>query len=180
LVLLLAFGGALAVVVLTIMGPWIYTVGGKHRWLPVWEGVGEAQGPGGAYKLYVWFSPSRSGQRILAETAVQGYSTLCTPSGQRFNLKVYGAAPGHLWLDMPDGHAFGLEAFRRPVSLGTGGSVAPPRLHFSGHWQGPDLVMTDQGSLAHAFKPDGTLNTSRSGTRRSAGFRSPSPSSTGA
>jgi hypothetical protein len=33
-----------------------------------------------------------------------------------------------------------------------------PSLSFSGAWVGPDLVMADDGSLAHAFRPDGSLN----------------------
>jgi hypothetical protein len=159
LVLLLVFCLAVAVAVDSIIGPWIYTVGGRHRWLPVWEGVGEAHGPGGTYRLYVWFAPANAGQRILPEAAVAGYSTLCTPRGERFNLKLAGGASGRMWLNMADGQAFGLRVFRR-VAFGdfTGrGPIDNPRLQFSGHWQGPDLVMDDGGSFAHAFAPDGTL-----------------------
>lgn len=36
-----------------IMGPWILTVGGRQRYLPIWEGVGDAEGPGGTYRLYI-------------------------------------------------------------------------------------------------------------------------------
>jgi hypothetical protein len=158
LILLLVGGLAVAVGVASIIGPWIYTVGGGHRWLPVWEGVGDAPGPGGTYRLYVWFAPANSGQRILPETAVAGYSTLCTPRGEHFNLKLYGGAPGRAWLAMEDGHPFNLDIFRRRASLGTSGMVAPPRLQFEGRWQGPNLVMTDKGGFAHAFNPDGTLN----------------------
>lgn len=159
LVLLLGFGLVVAAIVVTIMGPWILTVGGRHRLLPVWEGVGDAQGPGGTYRLYVWFSPSRAYQRILPEAAVQGYSVLCTPRGERFNLKLYGGAPGRLWLKMDEGHEFNMRVFRRSrLSLSTNSTVAPPRLQFAGHWRGSDLVMDDQGSFSHAFNPDGTLN----------------------
>lgn len=158
LVLALVFLVGLAVVE-TIMGPWILTVGGRQRLLPVWEGVGDAQGPGGTYRLYIWFVPAPAGERIEPMAAVQGYSVLCTPRGERFNLKLYGWAPGHLWRKMDEGHAFYLQAFRRPrFALSTNSMVAPPRLQFAGHWRGADLVMDDQGSFRDAFNADGALN----------------------
>jgi hypothetical protein len=59
---------------------------------------------------------------------------------------------------MEDGHQFALNAYRRPIGGGlTGNMVAPPRLQFEGRWRGPDLVMSDEGSFAHAFNPDGTV-----------------------
>lgn len=156
LLLLLVLGLAGAMVVETIIGPWIYTVGGRHRYLPVWQGVGDARGPGGTYRLYIWFSPRNQAQHILPEASVQGYSTLCTPRGERLNLKLYGGAPGRHWLTLPEGQRFGINIFRR-VAFGLNGPVAPPRLEFEGHWQGPNLVMTDKGGFAHAFNPDGTV-----------------------
>jgi hypothetical protein len=160
LVLLLAGGLALAVLVLSIIGPWIYTAGGRTRLLPLWEGVGHAEGPGGTYTLYIWFSPSNSGSRILPSTAVAGYSQLCTPRGERLALKLRGGASDRVWWTMPDGHEFALRVWRRPIGGGLiGGAVAPPRLQFEGRWQGPDLVMSDEGGFAHAFHPDGTVIT---------------------
>jgi hypothetical protein len=158
LVLLLVGGLAVAVLVESIIGPWIYTVGGRTRLLPLWEGVGQAQGPGGTYTLHIWFSPSNSGSRILPSTAVQGYSSLCTPSGQRLALKLRGGARGRAWWTMEDGHEFALRLYRRPPGGGiVGAMIAPPRLQFEGRWQGPDLVMSDGGGFAHAFHPDGSV-----------------------
>jgi len=160
LVLLLVGGLAMAVLVLSIIGPWIYTVGGRTRLLPLWEGVGQAEGPGGTYTLFIWFSPSNSGSRILPTTAVLGYSTLCNPRGERLNLKLRGGARGRAWWTMEDGHEFALRLYRRPPFGGVaGGMVAPPRLTFEGRWQGPDLVMSDLGGFAHAFRPDGSVIT---------------------
>ena len=159
LVLLLVGGLAMGVLVLSIIGPWIYTVGGRTRLLPLWEGVGQAEGPGGTYTLFIWFSPAPYGSRILPNTAVQGYSTLCTPRGERLNLKLYGGAPGRAWFRMEDGHPFGLRLFRRRPAISTSSMIAPPRLQFTGRWQGPDLVMDDEGSFAHAFTPDGSVIT---------------------
>jgi hypothetical protein len=158
LALLAVFGLALWIAAETIMGPWIYTVGGRHRWLPMWEGVGDAQGPGGLYRLYVWFAPSPAGQRIIAETAVRGGATLCTPRGERINLRLRGGAQGHQWLNL-DG-PFSLEVWRRRAfgNLTSNTTVGPPEVHFDGRWEGPNLVMTDTGGFAHAFNPDGTVN----------------------
>jgi hypothetical protein len=59
---------------------------------------------------------------------------------------------------MEDGHEFAVRVFRRPPGAGfVGNKVAPPRLNFEGRWQGPDLVMSDGGSFAHAFGPDGSV-----------------------
>ncbi len=158
LVLLLVFGLAMVVVVDTIIGPWIYTVGGRQRWLPMWEGVGDAPGPGGTYRLYVWFAPSKAGQRIIAETAVRGSATLCTPRGERINLKLRGGVSGRQWLHLEG--PFSFEVWRRRPfgQITSATTVGPPRLHFDGRWDGPNLVMTDTGGFSHAFNPDGTVN----------------------
>ena len=142
----------------SVMGPWVYTVGGRHRWLPIWEGVGDVAGPGGTYRLYVWFAPWRSRTRYRPEAAVEGYSTLCTPRGERFNLTLRGGAPSRPWLHMDD-QPFHFRVWRRPPGGGvTADLVGPPRLEFAGRWQGPNLVMDDQGSVGRAFNPDATLN----------------------
>lgn len=87
---------------------------------------------------------------------------LCTPRGERFSLKLYGGAPGHLWRRMEDGHEFNLRLFRRVrLALSTNSMVADPRLQLSGHWRGPSLVMDDEGSFARKFNSDGTLNSER-------------------
>lgn len=165
LLLLLLFVIGLAAVE-TVMGPWILTVGGRQRFLPVWEGVGDAHGPGGIYRLYLWFAPSPPGERIVGEAAVAGYSVLCTPRGERFNLKLYGWSPGHIWRRMDEGKEFYLSAFRKPPgALSTNAMVTPPRLQFVGRWRGPNLVMDDQGSFAQAFDPNGALKPNAGGPR---------------
>jgi hypothetical protein len=170
LIILLILGLFGAAVIEIIMGPWILTVGGRQRLLPLWEGFGDAQGPGGTYRLYLWFAPATSGQRAMPEASVQGYSVLCTPRGERFNLKLYGGAPGHIWLRMNDGHDFNLRLFRRPpFAVSINSMIAPPRLQFFGHWRGTDLVMNDQGSFAQAFNFDGTLNLKGRPSGRTAG-----------
>jgi hypothetical protein len=39
------------------------------------------------------------------------------------------------------------------------GHYLAPKLQLFGKWDNPNLVMDDQGSLSHAFEPDGSLYT---------------------
>lgn len=152
--------GALVFVVAVewLFAPWIYLVGGRHRLLPIWQGVGEAQGPAGGYKLYLWFFPVPSRSRVLPSVTVNGWGRLCTARGEGYRVVVWGSAPGPIWRSM-DGHAFRLAAYNRPPVWTTAShSQWRPSLTFAGRWVGPNLVMTDNGSLSRAFLPDGRLN----------------------
>jgi len=51
--------------VAAVTNPWIFTVGGHFRLLPEWTGSGVVEGPGGTYRIFVSFIPSRGGSRIL-------------------------------------------------------------------------------------------------------------------
>ena len=160
--LLLVLGPLIVAAIDLIFAPWIYSVGGRTRLLPVWAGVGVAQTPVGPYTIHVWFSPTPSGSHILPSASIQGSAYVCTPSGKRYNLKVTGGASGRIWNDM-DGHAFHLSAHHRPVFSGVTGDYRP-RLNFSGKWDGADLKMNDEGSIAQAFLPDGNLSPGASGS----------------
>jgi len=147
-----------------IFAPWIYTVGGRHRLLPVWAGVGVAQTQSGPYTIHVWFSPGPAGSRVLPSASVRGSAYVCTPTGKRYNLRVTGGAYGRIWKDM-DGHAFSFSAYNHPAFASLTGDRRP-QLVFSGQWVGPDLKMTDEGSITPAFLADGSLS-SRPGPSRS-------------
>jgi hypothetical protein len=158
LVVLLVGGTLFVVAVDWVFAPWIYGVGGQHRLLPVWAGQGDATGPGGRYRVWVWFSPTPQRSRMLPGAAIQGSGYICTPRGQLYQLRVIGGASGRIWNDM-NGHSFHIEAYHRPILLNFSSyDTWRPRLSFSGRWVGPDLVMSDDASLAHAFAPDGSLN----------------------
>ena len=135
--------------------PWIYRVGGRVRWLPVWAGTGVVQAPSGPYRIYLWFSPTPSGSRILPSASIKGSGYVCTPHGQRYSLRVTGGASGRIWNDM-DGHTFHISANHRPVFWQFNKDWRP-WLSFSGEWVGPNLAMNDDASIEHAFQPDGTL-----------------------
>ena len=140
--------------------PWIYLVGGKHRLLPLWSGVGVADTPSGRYRIYVSFSPTNSGSRVLPDTRVSGSGYVCGPDGTKYSAIVRGSAGARIWSQM-DGHAFSLEVYHRPVGYSFSGDYRNwrPRLRFAGAWSGPNLRMSDDGSLRSAFLADGRLNT---------------------
>jgi hypothetical protein len=158
LLVLVVGAGAFFMIVNALFAPWIYTVGGG-RLLPLWQGVGEAHASSGIYTVYVWFSPSPAGTRILPSASIQGSGYICTPRGERFALRITGGASGRVWKDM-DGHTFGFSAYDRPAFWQFSGGHADwrPDLKFSGRWAGPDLVMSDDGTVSRAFLPDGQLN----------------------
>ena len=159
-VVLLFIAGILVVMaVQALTAPWIYVVGGRIRPFPVWSGMGDIQGPSGRYRLYLWFSPKSGGSRILPSTNVLGAGYVCTPKGERFSLRVTGGASGNIWRNM-DGHDFHLSAYHRPLFWSfSDAKTWLPKLSLRGRWVGPNLVMSDEGSFAHAFLPDGSLNT---------------------
>lgn len=155
LVLLLLLGAILVMAIDLVFDPWIYVVGGRVRLLPMWQGVGVVQTPSGPYTIYVLFSPSPSRSRVLPSTSIRGSGYVCTPLGTRYSLRVTGGASGRIWKDM-DGHAFHIYARRQRI-FSFFASDFRPLLSFSGQWVGPNLVMSDDGSIAHVFNADGTL-----------------------
>ena len=145
--------------------PWIYLVGGKHRLVPIWSGVGVADTPSGAYRIYVSFFPTSNGSRILPGVAVRGTGYICAPDGRRYSTVVRGGASGRIWSQM-DCHPFWLDVYHRPIGWQFGDYRNwRPRLSFHGAWSGPNLQMMDDGSIRNAFLPDGSLNTRSSSGR---------------
>jgi hypothetical protein len=156
LFLLLVLGPLVVAAIDLIFAPWIYSVGGRTRLLPVWAGVGVAQTSLGPYTIHIWFSPTPSGSHILPSASIQGSAYVCTPTGKRYTLRVTGGASGRIWNNM-DGHAFHLSAYHRPAFSSLTGDRRP-RLNFSGSWEGANLKMNDEGSIAQAFLADGNLS----------------------
>jgi hypothetical protein len=54
-----------------------------------------------------------------------------------------------------DGEAIRLGMSYRP--LGSFSPEARPSLELRGHWQNPNMVMDDNGSISRAFEPDGSV-----------------------
>jgi len=151
LVLLVGVG---YIALMAVTNPWIFTVGGRYRALPFWEGVGEMEGPGGTYRIFVFFQPVSGGFRSLPSTSVRGSGWVCAPSGHDYAVLIGGGAREVVWRSMDD-KPFGLYIYQRNA----GSSVhLPPKLDFVGRWVGPNLVMQDNGTTASAFLADGSLN----------------------
>jgi len=55
-----------------------------------------------------------------------------------------------------DGHSFQISAYHRPFAWQYRREDRRPALSFTGKWVGPNLDMSDDGSIARAFQPDGT------------------------
>jgi hypothetical protein len=156
LLLLLILGPLVVMLIDLAFAPWIYVVGGRTRFLPVWAGTGVANSQFGQYKIRVWFSPTSSGSRILPSASILGSAYVCTPTGRRYTMRVTGGASGRIWGSVA-GHTVHLFADHRPIFYSINGDRRP-RLVFSGQWVGSDLVMDDEGSIDRAFMPDGSLS----------------------
>jgi hypothetical protein len=149
---LLAGLGFVAVMALT--NPWIFTVGGHFRVLPFWQGVGDIQGPGGTYRIFVSLEPSNASSHVLASTSVSGTGWVCAPFGHNYQIRVGGGTHEVVWRDMND-KLFALYTWRRGA---WSAEHLPPKLSLVGRWAGPGLVMGDNGTTASAFLQDGSLN----------------------
>ncbi len=154
LALLVVLCGLLYIAVMAITNPWIFTVGGHVRWLPFWQGVADIQGPGGTYRIFVYFQPKNSRSHVLPSTAISGSGWICAPHGNTYAVLIGGGAHEVVWKDM-NNEAFTLYLYKRSV----GSSLHnPPKLRFDGRWVGPNLVMEDKGTVSASFRVDGSLN----------------------
>ncbi len=148
---LAAFG---YIALMAVTHPWIFTVGGRLRVLPFWQGSGDIHGPGGKYHIVVSIQPSNSGSHVLPSTSVTGTGWICAPAGHGYQIRIGGGAHEIVWRDM-NNRPFRLYTWQRtawsPEHL-------PPKLNLTGRWVGPNLVMNDGGTTAAAFLADGSLN----------------------
>lgn len=149
-----------SVILLTAMTglfyPWAFYLGGKFHIMPLWQGLGRMHSKGGDYLVWVQFEPTPRGSKMYLETNLTGRAFVCTPRGERLPMHLGGGMRKHLNLST-DGEAIHLYMDYWP--LGFGGFVTDhrPSLQFRGHWQNPNLLMDDHGSVANAFEPDGTV-----------------------
>ena len=155
-VLVLAGAVVLFTALTAVFYPWAFYLGGKFHIIPMWQGWGRLHGKGGDYLVWVQFEPTPRGSRMYLESNLTGNAYVCTPRGERLSMHLGGGMPKHLNLST-NGEAIHLYMDYWP--LGYGGFIADhrPSLQFRGHWQNPKLVMDDQGSIANAFEPDGTV-----------------------
>jgi hypothetical protein len=148
----LAAIGYLAMI--AVFAPWAFYLGGKFHITPYWQGWGKLHAKSGDYLLYVHIGPTSRGSKMYLETNVSGTAHVCS-RGENIPLKLGGGMPRHLNLST-DGVAIHLGMNYWPWNAQFV-TDRRPRLELRGHWQNPNLVMDDQGSIAKAFQPDGTV-----------------------
>jgi hypothetical protein len=158
----LVFGCLVVLVVYVIVAPWAFYLGGQFHPLAYWQGFGIMHGPGGDYAVLVWISPRPGGRGgggafYLSGPSVGGSGIVCTPHGERYNLRLTGSFTNKLGLRTTDtnGQPIGLTLSQRLNFFNTNSYT---RLSFSLHgtWQNPNLVVDDRGTLSQTFNPDGT------------------------
>jgi hypothetical protein len=155
-VLALVAGVALIVAIDWLFAPWAFYLGGTFHVLPVWQGIAKVHSSSGDYTLYLWMSPTRGG-RTFNLPVFNGWAALCTPTGERFPLRLRAYMFEHPGTDT-NGKEMRIDLYRFPwYATWTGAWDHRPQLTFRGRWQNADLVTTDSGSLSVAFLPDGRL-----------------------
>lgn len=155
IVMAIAFAGLAVLAGEWIVAPWGFRLGGTFRPVPLWQGVASLHAASGDYVLSLWMSPS-GGSRPSGFPTFTGGAYLCTPRGERIQLRLYGVIPERV-SGNTNGKPMRIELHRRPWSATfTGAYDDRPRLTLHGRWQDPDLVMEDE-TLSMAFLPDGRL-----------------------
>jgi hypothetical protein len=163
--LALALGGLVYLAILAVFAPWGFFLGGPFHIIPYWQGWGRIHSKiSGDYALYVQFEPTSRGSRVLPASNLTGTAYLCSPRGERFRMHLGGSMRAHLNLST-NGEAIHLYMNNWPAL--TGGFIADhrPSLDLRGHWENPNLVMNDGGSLSRAFEADGTIYNGHSTSR---------------
>ena len=156
LLLVFLLCGAVVIAVTALATPWAFYMGGRFHLIPQWQGWGRmhSNSAGGDYAIYVWFWPDSG--RLRGLTYVQGRATLCTPRGERFNLKLGGNFERPAGLDL-NGKTASFYMYNRTVKHILSGANPRPEIELRGRWNNPDLALDDHGSLARNFEPDATL-----------------------
>jgi hypothetical protein len=155
IVIVLALAGIGLTLFTGVFYPWAFYLGGGFHIFPGWQGWGKLHAKGGDYLLYVFIQPTPTGSKMYLATNLTGMSYVCTPRGEKMRLTLGGGMRKHLNLST-DGEAIRLYMHRWSWNRAFSTQYAP-RLELSGHWQNPDLVMDDKGSIGRAFQPDGTV-----------------------
>jgi hypothetical protein len=159
--LALLLGCVLLLAITGVFYPWAFYLGGHFHLLPYWQGWGKAHAKSGDYVVFVRIEPTSRGSGMYLETNLTGRAYLCTPPGETFRMNLGGGMRKHLNLST-DGEAIGLYMYYWPWNAQF---VADhnPSLKFRGHWRNPNLVMDDQGSIAKAFRIDGSVYRGKGG-----------------
>jgi hypothetical protein len=152
----LVLGGVVLAGVMAIVAPWGFYMGGQFHIIPQWTGWGRMHSNlAGDYILYVQLSPTTGGRGTYGNFPhIKGRGYLCTPQGERYNLRLGGDFEKPSGTDLQGKGARLYMNNYHPIS-----GRSDPSLEFRGKWNNPDLVLDDHGSLTRAFDPGGKLVT---------------------
>ena len=154
-VVLVVFLGIIVSTVFISSYKWSFYLGGRFHVLPWWQGMGKLHAITGDYLLFVWIAPQTRDVGGYTQTNLTGDAHLCTPRGENIYLSLGGGMRKHLNVST-DGEAINLYMDGRSPIANMNGDYSP-HLEFKGHWQNAKLVMDDQGTVAKAFRSDGTI-----------------------
>lgn len=162
--MVLALGFVFLTAITAVFYPWAFYLGGKFHFVPMWYGWGKEHTKNGDYLVWVQFEPTPRGSGMYLESNLTGQAYVCTPRGERLPMHLGGGMPRHLHLST-NGESIHLYMDYWPLWTGEFINDHRPNLQFRGHWQNPNIVMDDHGSIANAFEPDGTVYRGHSPTR---------------
>jgi hypothetical protein len=144
-----------------LLAPRNFYFGGHFHLVPGWTGRGWMQSAaGGNYYLWVSFTPTTPGYR---KSPLKGTALLCTPRGEKFRFRFGG--------DMPRSHGTDLRGVPIHLYLNNWSPRAQftgdrrPHFDLYGVFGDSQLILEDRGSLARAFRPDGSLYEARNRNR---------------
>ena len=155
IVLVLVAGCALLYLLLLVLAPWNFYLGGHFHVVPGWTGQGwlRSDAAGGTYHLWLSFTPTTPRYR---RSPLKGVAYLCSPRGELFRLRFGG--------DMPRNHGTDLRGLPIHLYMTNWSAAAQfagdrrPALDLYGTFGDSTLILQDKGSLARAFRSDGTLS----------------------
>ena len=144
--------------------PWGFYLGGHFHWIPWWEGVGVAHAPNGRdYAIFVSIYPdARHSGRYSTSLTGSGY--LCTPKGEKMQMKLSANMDKHLDLDT-QGKTIRISMHRTSTWSTFINSDYSPSIQLNGIWGDDSISGEDHNSFGRAFEPDGSVYLGRSPTR---------------
>ena len=152
---MLIAAGVIFLAITAVFAPWAFYLGGKFHITPYWQGWGKLHAKSGDFLMYVRIEATPRGSKMYLETNLTGTAYVCTPHGENIRLNVGGGMRKHLNVST-DGEAIHLYMYYWPWNARFI-TERRPRLELYGHWQNPNLLMDDHGTIAQAFQSDGTV-----------------------
>lgn len=139
---------------LYVLAPWNFYYGGHFHLIPGWQGMGviHSKASGGDYSLFVYIEPKI---QQYQQSDIQGSAVLCTPKGVRIPMAWIGNFPSHPTADLA-GVTINFGAFGNSVKSQFNGDYHPS-VGFHGSFGDHQLHLDDDGTIATAFHPDGSV-----------------------